>query len=77
MTNNQTTASTTQSDFPYRRTSRHPSDATKAKISASLRGGGYVKTQQHCQHLSDSLKAYWRDDRNFPDDAANDWGDTQ
>lgn len=72
MNYDQQTAST-QSNFQYRRTSRHPSDETKAKISSALRG--YVKSQDHCQHLSDSLKAYWADDNNFPDDSANGWGD--
>lgn len=74
MINNQTTA-TSQSSSQYRRTSRHPSTETRQKISASLRG--YVKSQEHCQHLSDSLRAYWADDNNFPDDAINDWGEMQ
>ena len=73
MYNTKNTQSTTQQVNLYKRTSRHPSDETRQKISASLRG--YVKSQEHCQHLSDSLKAYWADDKNFPDDSANDWGE--
>lgn len=72
---NELTTASTQSNFQYSRTSRHPSDETRAKISSALRG--YVKSQEHCQHLSDSLRAYWADDNNFPDDLLNDWGELQ
>ena len=74
MINNQTTTSTTQSTFQFRRTSRHPSDETRAKISSTLKG--YVKSREHCQHLSDSLKAYWKNDDNFPADTKSGEGNS-
>ncbi len=50
----------------YKRTSRHPSDETKAAISRSLKG--VAKNAEHREHLSQSLKKYWQDEGNFPDD---------
>lgn len=50
----------------YKRTSRHPSDETKAAISRSLTG--VAKSAEHRAHLSQSLKRWWSNDNNFPDD---------
>ena len=50
----------------YKRQSRHPSDETRARISKSL--SGVAKSAEHKQHLSQSLKNYWGNDGNFPDD---------
>ncbi len=50
----------------YKRQSRYPSDETRARISKSL--SGVAKSAEHKAHLSQSLKAYWDNDRNFPDD---------
>lgn len=45
----------------YKRKTREMADATKQKISAALRGRS--KSAQHCQAISDGLKAetggYW------------------
>ena len=77
MYNYQNTLSTQQTN-QYKRTSRHPSDETRAKISASLKGR--AKSPVTCQKLSDSLRAYWSQDENFPDDpprpeTGNGWND--
>ena len=50
----------------YKRQSRHPSDETRARISKSL--SGEAKSDEHKSHLSQSLKAYWENDDNFPED---------
>ena len=50
----------------YKRQSRHPSDETRARISKSL--SGQAKSAEHKSHLSQSLKAYWGNDNNFPAD---------
>ena len=56
----------------YKRTSRHPSDETRQRISQALKGR--CKSSSHKQALSASLKDYWGDDNNFPDDANGSWG---
>ena len=53
-------------NMEYKRVSRHPSEATKNKTSTSLTGRitpDYVR-----QKISQSLKAYWSNDDNFPAD---------
>ena len=50
----------------YKRQSRRPSDETRALISKSL--SGVAKSAEHKAHLSQSLKAYWDNDDNFPAD---------
>ena len=50
----------------YKRQSRRPSEETKARISNSLKG--QAKSTEHKAHLSQSLKAYWGNDDNFPAD---------
>ena len=55
---------------PYRRTSRHPSEETKAKISQSLRGR--PKDDSWRQAISSGMINYWGDDNNFPDDYTDD-----
>ena len=66
------TTSTTQTNQSYRRTSRHPSMSTRQKNSASLKGRE-VSVTTH-QKLPDSLKAYWSDPNNFPDDIEGNGG---
>ena len=61
---NQTTSTTQTNSF--RRTSRHPSDSTREKLSAALRGRQV--SDETRQKLSASLHAYWSNDDNFPDD---------
>ena len=58
----QATTSTPQ----YKRTSRHPSDETKERISQALRGR--PKSDEHRQLISASMIAYWENDDNFPAD---------
>lgn len=53
----------------YKRTSRSQSQETREKISQTLKGR--PKTWSHCQHISKGMKDYWRNDANFPDDAAS------
>lgn len=57
---------TTDNTFKYKRTSRHQSQETKQKIAQALRGKG--KSDTHKERISVSLKDYWKDDSNFPDD---------
>ncbi len=59
---------------PYKRTSKHPSDDTKAKISSALKGR--AKSDSMRSKLSASMKAYWSDPNNFPDDYNDDGGET-
>ena len=58
----------------FKRTSRHPSDATKQKISAKLKGRSKpdsVKTA-----ISTGMKKYWGNNANFPEDSKrNEGGD--
>lgn len=59
----------------YKRTSRHPSDETRERIRQSL--VGRPKPEQVKQLISASMKAYWADDDNFPDDqedGSGGWG---
>ena len=56
----------TTSTTPYKRTSRHPSDETKERISQALRGR--PKSDEHRQSISASMVAYWENDDNFPQD---------
>ena len=42
----------------YKRKFRQMDDATKAKISQSLRGRS--KSFSHAQHISQGLKQYWQ-----------------
>ena len=58
----------------YKRTSKHPSDDTKAKISSALKGR--AKSDSMRPKLSASMKAYWSDPNNFPDDYKEDGGET-
>ena len=48
----------------YKRVSRSQSPETRARISNSLTG--VAKSAEHKAHLSQSLKAYWDNDGNFP-----------
>lgn len=50
----------------FLRTTRHLSDATKAKISRSLTGR--PKTMAHKEAIRQGELRYWRNDDNFPDD---------
>lgn len=50
----------------FKRTSRHPSDATKMKISQALKGRSKGETTK--VRISNGLKQYWGNDGNFPDD---------
>lgn len=54
-----------------KRTSRHPSEATKQRISQSLKNRWQQQgfSDEHRANLSSSLRSYWRNDNNFPDDA--------
>lgn len=56
----------TQNTQQYKRTSRHPSDETKERISQALRGR--PKSESQKKLISASMVAYWRNDENFPDD---------
>ena len=59
---------TTQSKqgVQYKRTSRHPSEETKERISQSLRGR--PKDFQWRQAIRAGMIRYWTNDDNFPDD---------
>ena len=57
-------------DKQYKRTSRHPSEETKERISQALRGRPKSDAVRHA--ISASMVAYWRNDNNFPDDTNND-----
>ena len=59
----------TAQNTQYKRTSRHPSDETKERISQALRGR--PKSDEHRQSISASMVAYWADDENFPADYNN------
>lgn len=61
---------TTQNTTQYRRTSRHPSEQTKERISQALRGK--PKSDAQKQQISASMVAYWGNDENFPDDINGD-----
>ena len=54
----------------YRRTSRHPSEETRTKISQALLGR--PKDEYWRQAISDGMINYWGDDNNFPDDQPKD-----
>ena len=56
----------TKNTQQYKRTSRHPSEETKERISQALRGR--PKSDEVRQAISASMVAYWGDDANFPDD---------
>lgn len=64
--NNLDKTSNTQQASLFKRTSKHPSEQTRQKISASLRGR--VVTDATRQKLSASLHDYWNNPANFPDD---------
>ena len=51
----------------YKRVSRHPSEVTKARLSGVMKGRSLDPSTR--KKIADSLRAYWRDDRNFPADA--------
>ena len=56
-------------NMEYKRVSRHPSEMTKNKTSQSLKGH---TTPDHVRQLiSQSLKAYWSNDDNFPADKSS------
>lgn len=50
----------------YKRTSKSPSPETRLKISQSLKGR--MKSDITKSKISDSLKQYWNNPSNFPDD---------
>ena len=50
----------------YKRTSKSPSPETRQKISQSLKGR--MKSDITKSRISDSLKQYWNNPSNFPDD---------
>lgn len=52
-------------NLQYKRTSRHPSEQTRQRISQALKGRSKSETRK--QALSTSLKNYWGTDENFPD----------
>lgn len=54
----------------HKRTSRHPSEETREKISQALRG--QPKSAEHRHAISASMVAYWENDDNFPDDVNSD-----
>lgn len=58
----------------YKRTSKHPSDETKAKISSALKGR--AKSDSMRAKASASMKAYWSNPANFPDDYNDNGGET-
>lgn len=53
----------------YKRQYRELSDETKQKISNSSRNR--PKSDQHKQHISRGMKAYWQNVPNRPDDTNN------
>jgi hypothetical protein len=53
----------------YKRTSKSPSPETRQKISQSLKGR--MKSDITKSKISDSLKQYWNNPSNFPDDGTN------
>lgn len=50
----------------YKRTSKSPSPETRQKISQSLKGR--MKSDITKSKISNSLKNYWNNPQNFPDD---------
>ena len=64
------TSETQTSTNQYKRTSRHPSDQTRERISQALRGR--PKSEPHKAAIQASLQSYWADDDNFPDDSRRD-----
>ena len=60
------TSETQTSTSQYKRTSRHPSDQTRERISQALRGR--PKDEDWRMAIGRSLRDYWRNDNNFPDD---------
>ena len=62
----------TQNTQQYKRTSRHPSEETKERISQALRGR--PKSDGVRQAISASMVAYWADDDNFPADSSGNGG---
>ena len=50
----------------YKRTSRHPSDETRQKISQSLKGR--KKNDVVRKNIASGLARYWQNNANFPDD---------
>lgn len=50
----------------YKRTSKSPSPETRQKISQSLKGR--LKSDITKGRISTSLKNYWNNPQNFPDD---------
>lgn len=60
--------------FKYKRTSKSPSQETRQKLSDALRGRH--KSTHTRELISQSLKQYWSDANNFPDDTPDgSWGD--
>ena len=63
----------------YKRTSRSVPQDVRTKIANSLRG--VSKSQSTKMKISDSMKKYWSNDSNFPDDirhegTGNGWVET-
>ena len=50
----------------YKRQSKHPSEETKQRISQSLKGRARPDATK--AKIAASLKRYWSDENNFPDD---------
>ena len=50
----------------YKRTSRHLSEETKDKIRKAMTG--IKKSDRHKKNISNSMKTYWNNPDNFPDD---------
>lgn len=64
------TSETQTNTNQYKRTSRHPSDQTRERISQALRGR--PKDEEWRMAIGRSLRDYWRNDNNFPDDSGGD-----
>ena len=58
---------TNQTNIQYRRVSKHPSEQTKQRISASL--SGKPKSDLTKQRISQGLSRYWQNPSNFPADS--------
>ncbi len=50
----------------FKRKSRYLSDITRIRIGNALRGR--AKTEAEKEAISQGMKRYWSDDRNFPAD---------
>lgn len=50
----------------YKRTSKHPSDETRQKISTALKGR--MRDDITRSKISNGLKDYWNNPKNFPAD---------